>query len=122
MVPSGKPGGSGTDRQDITSGPINAIKFTYEKGKIELSGEMKNGLVEIRVTDNGIGIQKHNLEKILNNKEYYTTFGTRREKGSGLGLNLCIDFVRRNSGDLFIESDYEQGSTFTFTLPAEKPE
>jgi len=101
---------------------INAIKFTYEKGTITLDSECKNGQVEISVQDDGIGIQKHNLEKILNNKEYYTTFGTRREKGSGLGLNLCIDFVRRNNGDLFIESEYEKGSTFTFTLPISNSE
>ena len=101
---------------------INAIKFTYEKGTITLSSERKNGQVEISVQDNGIGIQKHNLEKILNNKEYYTTFGTRREKGSGLGLNLCIDFVRRNHGDLFIDSEYQKGSIFTFTLPTQNSE
>jgi len=101
---------------------INAIKFTYEKGRITLSSEKRNGQVEISVSDTGIGIQKHNLQKILDNKAYYTTFGTRREKGSGLGLNLCIDFVRRNNGDLFIDSEYKKGSSFTFTLPAREEE
>lgn len=96
---------------------INAIKFTREKGQITITSEYKEELVEVSVGDNGVGIQKQNLEKILNMKEYYTTFGTKREKGSGLGLNLCIDFIRRNNGELYIDSDYGKGSTFTFTLP-----
>lgn len=96
---------------------INAIKFTDEQGKVTISSTESNGKVEVEVADNGIGIQKSNLEKILNNKEYYTTFGTKREKGSGLGLNLCIDFINRNDGELFIDSEYGKGSTFTFTLP-----
>ena len=96
---------------------INAIKFTREKGQITMASEYKDGLLELSVSDNGVGIQKQNLEKILNMKEYYTTFGTKREKGSGLGLNLCIDFIRRNNGELYIDSEYGKGSTFTFTLP-----
>lgn len=97
---------------------INAIKFTDEKGTVSISCKESNGKVEIEVADNGIGIQQSNLEKILNHKEYYTTFGTKREKGSGLGLNLCIDFIQRNNGELFIDSEYGKGSTFTFTLPS----
>ncbi|MBS3807136.1 MAG: hybrid sensor histidine kinase/response regulator [Bacteroidales bacterium] len=99
---------------------INAIKFTREKGQITITSEYKDGLLEVSVGDNGVGIQKQNLEKILNMKEYYTTFGTKREKGSGLGLNLCIDFIRRNNGELYIDSDYGKGSTFTFTLPVKE--
>jgi len=97
---------------------INAIKFTDEKGTVSISGKENNGKIEVEVADNGIGIQQSNLEKILNYKEYYTTFGTKREKGSGLGLNLCIDFIERNNGELFIDSEYGKGSTFTFTLPS----
>ncbi len=99
---------------------INAIKFTHEKGQITLSSNEKEDMVEISVADTGVGIQKQNLEKILNNKEYYTTFGTRREKGSGLGLNLCVDFIRRNNGELYIDSEYGKGSTFTFSLPVKQ--
>lgn len=98
----------------------NAIKFTHEKGRITLDYEVRDGMAEVSVSDTGTGIQKQNLEKILNMKEYYTTFGTRREKGSGLGLNLCIDFIRRNNGELYIDSEYGKGSMFTFTLPLEK--
>jgi two-component system sensor histidine kinase/response regulator len=98
----------------------NAIKFTHEKGCITLDYEVRDGMAEVSISDNGTGIQKQNLEKILNMKEYYTTFGTRREKGSGLGLNLCIDFIRRNNGELYIDSEYGKGSMFTFTLPLER--
>ncbi len=100
----------------------NAIKFTHEKGRIIIDYELREGMAEVSISDNGTGIQKQNLEKILNMKEYYTTFGTRREKGSGLGLNLCIDFIRRNNGELYIDSEYGKGSMFTFTLPLEKTE
>lgn len=96
---------------------INAIKFTGENGRVSLSSKENNGKVEVEVADNGIGIQESTLQKILNQKEYYTTFGTNREKGSGLGLNLCIDFIDRNNGKLYIDSEYGKGSTFTFTLP-----
>jgi two-component system sensor histidine kinase/response regulator len=97
---------------------VNAIKFTDDGGNVTISGNEKNGKVEVHIADTGIGIKKGDLEKILNKKDYYTTFGTKREKGSGLGLNLCLDFVARNNGDLFIDSEYGKGSTFTFTLPA----
>ncbi|MGM0597584.1 MAG: hybrid sensor histidine kinase/response regulator [Myxococcota bacterium] len=100
---------------------INALKFTDEEGVVTISSSKRNGMLEIHVIDNGIGIQKSNLEKILNQRNYYTTFGTNREKGSGLGLNLCLDFINRNDGELYIVSEYGKGSTFTFTLPVDQP-
>lgn len=101
---------------------INAIKFTDEKGTVSISSAESNGKVKVEVADNGIGIKQSDLDKILNKKEYYTTFGTKREKGSGLGLNLCIDFINRNNGKLFIDSEYGKGSTFAFTLPGGHPQ
>jgi two-component system, sensor histidine kinase and response regulator len=96
---------------------INAIKFTDAKGSITINSEEKDDYVKTSITDTGIGIKKSTLEKILNNRDYYTTFGTNREKGSGLGLNLCLDFIERNDGELFIDSEYGKGSTFSFVLP-----
>lgn len=96
---------------------INAIKFTDAKGSITISSEERDDHVKISIADTGIGIKKSTLEKILNNRDYYTTFGTNREKGSGLGLNLCLDFIERNGGELYIDSEYGKGSTFSFILP-----
>jgi two-component system sensor histidine kinase/response regulator len=98
----------------------NAIKFTKENGKVELTSETHKDMVHIHIKDTGIGIDEENLKKIHDQKQYFTTYGTKREKGSGLGLNLCFDFAKRNNGDLKINSTLEEGSTFTLSLPISK--
>ena len=95
----------------------NAIKFTGENGEIKVSATIKENYLEIAVSDTGIGISNENLEKIFS-KENFTTYGTEGEKGSGLGLQLCQEFVEKNGGKIWIESKEEQGTTFFFTLPA----
>jgi signal transduction histidine kinase len=95
----------------------NAIKFTKEEGEVKIYSKKEGDYIILSVEDNGIGITKENLEKIFNRKEYFTTYGTEREKGSGLGLNLIFDFLDKNKGELFIDSDYGKGSTFSFSLP-----
>lgn len=95
----------------------NGIKFSHEGGNMDVSAIRKNGIVEISVTDEGIGMEKDVLEKILNKKSNYTTPGTKGEKGSGLGLDLVIDFVEKHDGKIWADSTPGKGSTFTFTLP-----
>ncbi|SRR6056297_6467 len=95
----------------------NAIKFTKEEGEVKIYSKKEGNFVILSVEDNGVGITKENMEKIFNRKEYFTTYGTEREKGSGLGLNLIFDFLDKNKGELFIDSDYGKGSTFSFSLP-----
>jgi len=94
----------------------NAIKFTKENGKIEISHILDNKTVTISVKDTGIGIETQNISKIFNENEYFTTYGTNREKGSGLGLNLCKEFIEKNNGKIWVESTYGQGATFSFSL------
>lgn len=94
----------------------NAIKFTPEKGKVEIGINDLSSFAEIYVQDTGVGISKEALQKI-NEKNFFTTKGTASESGTGLGLVLVRDFLARNGGQMYIESKPGKGSTFSFTLP-----
>lgn len=97
----------------------NAIKFTPENGKIEVSSKAINNIVEIRVTDTGIGIDKDKLAKIFSlDKE--KVIGTKGEKGNGLGLFFCKEFIEKNNGKMGVESKVGEGSSFYCTVPTEK--
>ena len=90
----------------------NAIKFTPDEGTITVSATEKNGKTIISVADSGIGISEEDLPKVLNPNTHHTTYGTNREAGSGLGLTLCKDFVEKNDGTIWVESELGKGSTF----------
>lgn len=98
----------------------NAIKFTPEFGKISVTSEMENDIINISVVDTGVGISQDDKEKLFSKSLYYTTYGTNNEKGSGLGLMLCKEFVERNKGKIRVESKIGEGSTFIVTLPSIK--
>jgi len=100
----------------------NAIKFSNKDGKIRIYSKANKDTVFLNIEDNGVGIDEENLKKIQDKKQFFTTYGTGREKGSGLGLNLCFDFAKRNNGDLAINSTKGEGSTFTLSLPINKKE
>lgn len=96
----------------------NAIKFTPEHGTIDIgitSREKK--LVTLYIKDSGIGIKKEDLESLLNIDSKVKERGTNNEQGSGLGLKLCKQFVKKNNGQIRIESEQNKGSTFFITLP-----
>lgn len=95
----------------------NALKFTPEKGTIELSTKRINGHVQIELKDSGVGIPEENIPKLFDSSQYVTTYGTNRESGSGLGLQLCHDYIKKNSGDIWVESEVGAGTSFFFTLP-----
>lgn len=97
----------------------NAIKFTPENGIVSLYAQTKDDMIEISVSDTGLGISQSAMEKISQN-DYYTTKGTASESGTGLGLMLCKEFVMRNNGQLRIQSSPGKGSTFSFAVPAFK--
>jgi two-component system, sensor histidine kinase and response regulator len=94
----------------------NAIKFTPAHGTVIIRLETESGFCRISVIDNGIGMDRETLARIQDNS-YYSTNGTARESGTGLGLMLCRDFLSKNNGALVIESEPGKGSTFSFTLP-----
>ena len=95
----------------------NAIKFTHTGGKITISAKACNPFVEIAVKDNGIGISQEVQGKLFKTGSFYTTPGTHDEKGSGLGLLLCKEFVELHGGSIQIESELGNGCEFKFTLP-----
>ncbi len=98
----------------------NAIKFTNKGGKVEVSGSNYDKYVEISVKDNGIGISEEDLEKIFRIDIKYSTAGTANERGSGLGLVLCKEFIEKNLGTLKANSKPDEGSEFIFILPRAK--
>jgi PAS domain S-box-containing protein len=97
----------------------NSIKFTPSGGTIEIDAINKKDKsnIEINVKDSGIGIPLAKLEKLFKNDDTFTTIGTSGEKGTGLGLMICKEFVEIHNGKIWIESEEGKGSTFYFTLP-----
>ena len=99
----------------------NAIKYSQEGGRIVISVREESTHAVISVRDFGIGIKEEDIPKLLNPEIHHTTYGTKNEEGSGLGLQLVQDLTRRNGGELTIESKEGEGSTFTFTIAKEQP-
>jgi two-component system, NtrC family, sensor kinase len=95
----------------------NALKFTPEGGRIDVSARMQDGVAEIAVTDTGVGIAPEDQEAIF---EEFRQVGTADKKveGTGLGLALSRKFIELHGGRIWVESTVGQGSTFIFTLPA----
>jgi len=95
----------------------NAIKFTPPGGHITLSAQRSNGQVSISVSDTGTGMTKDQLDNLFQLDINLTKKGTSEEKGTGLGLILCKEFVEIHNGTLQVDSDPDKGSIFTFSLP-----
>lgn len=95
----------------------NAIKFTPVSGEISVSGNLEQDAMTIAISDNGQGIPKEDIQKILNPNEHFSKLGTENEPGTGLGLVLCQSFIKKNGGTLNIKSAVGKGSTFYFNIP-----
>ena len=95
----------------------NAIKFCNESGNVIISSKRQEDSVEISVQDEGVGIPVENLEKIFQEKGRFTTLGTNKEQGTGIGLMLCKTFVGKQNGRIGVESKENEGSRFWFTIP-----
>ncbi len=95
----------------------NAIKFTRENGIIELKSDSNEDHVKVSIADNGIGISKDNIEKLFRIDSTFTIKGTANEIGTGLGLIICKEFVEKQKGKIWVESEPGKGSEFSFTLP-----
>lgn len=95
----------------------NALKFTYNGGKITIECEEKPDLFVISVADNGEGIESEIMDNLFLDNSGYSTIGTENEQGSGLGLMLVKDFAQRIGGTIWVESTPEKGSIFSFTIP-----
>lgn len=95
----------------------NAIKFTNDGGHVIVAAREHGTEWLVSVKDNGVGIKPEVLEILFDKTAPYTTRGTANEKGTGLGLILCKEFVEKNGGKIWVESEEGKGSTFWFTLP-----
>ncbi len=108
-------------RQVVLNLLSNALKFTPEGGRIDVAAVPKDGLVEVSVSDTGIGIAPEDQEAVF---EEFRQVGTAAKKveGTGLGLTLCRKFVELHSGRIWVRSQLGVGSTFTFTIPVRRGE
>lgn len=95
----------------------NAIKYTNTGGKITISASERKQYVEIAVKDNGIGISFEARRNLFKIDGFHSKAGTNNEKGTGLGLLLCKEFIEMHGGDIRVESAQGRGSKFIFTLP-----
>jgi len=105
---------------------INSFKFSFRNGSVTISEkyriEKSKGYIELSIADTGTGIPREKIEKLFGTEENFTTSGTENEKGTGLGLILCKEFVEKNGGKIWAESVEGKGSTFRFTIPLEVQE
>jgi two-component system sensor histidine kinase/response regulator len=99
----------------------NSLKFTPHGGSVTISTytqtENNHEKLIIRVTDTGMGMSPDVIDNLMNKNIHFTTYGTDNEKGSGLGFQLCKEFVALNSGRIWIESIPDTGSSFFISLP-----
>jgi signal transduction histidine kinase len=95
---------------------INAVKFS-SNSDIFIDANVEMNLCFISIKDTGIGIKPGRIENLFKIEKTYSTIGTNKEKGSGLGLNICKEFIEKNGGTITVKSQINVGSTFTFTLP-----
>ena len=95
----------------------NAVKFTNKGGKVVVDAKLSNKVITLSVKDNGIGIPKKDIDKLFRIDTKYTNIGTANERGTGLGLLLCKEFVEKHGGQIWVESQIGKGSEFKFTIP-----
>ena len=95
----------------------NAIKFSNANGEITIFTKINDNFIELSVRDNGVGIAPNALKNLFYLESNISTPGTSGEKGTGLGLILVKDFVEKNGGEIWVESEVQRGSIFSFTLP-----
>ncbi len=95
----------------------NAIKFSYEGGQVNILAARDGGKLTIQIKDRGTGMDEETIQGLLKLQQNLTTTGTGNEKGTGLGVALCSDYLQKGGGQLSVESILGQGTTFTITLP-----
>ena len=99
----------------------NAVNFTNNDGQVILESTLEGNELIIRVIDNGIGINSENIHKLFRIDEKVIGRTTEGGKGTGLGLILCREFIEKNGGNMWVESELSRGSTFSFSLPVIPP-
>jgi signal transduction histidine kinase len=95
----------------------NAIKFTNNGGLIIVYAQQNNSDITVTVSDNGVGIPNDVKAQLFDITKTHSSKGTANEKGTGLGILLCKEFVEKHGGKIWVESEVGKGSEFKFTLP-----
>jgi two-component system sensor histidine kinase/response regulator len=95
----------------------NAIKFTPNGGKIHVTASQKGSYILVTVEDSGVGMSQEKADNLFAAKTNQSTLGTNKEKGTGLGLMICNDFVTKNNGKIYFKTAQNQGTTFFVELP-----
>jgi len=99
----------------------NSIKFTPEEGTISVEAVPEEDFIHVSVKDNGVGIPLDKQGKLFSFGEFHSTSGTAGEPGTGLGLIICFEFIKKHEGELSFYSESGKGTTFTFSLPCQEP-
>lgn len=95
----------------------NAIKYTNQNGNIHISAEICEKNVTVSVSDNGVGIDPRHINHLFDIQDKIPRNGTAGEKGTGLGLIICKEFIEKHKGKIWVESEPGKGSNFKFTIP-----
>lgn len=95
----------------------NALKFTRPGGEVSISARSEKDEIVITVSDNGVGIDSQRIENLFHIEYSASTYGTANEKGTGLGLTLCKEFIEKHGGRIWVESEEGKGSVFSFSIP-----
>lgn len=95
----------------------NALKFSFPNSSIEINSSIENQFCIISIKDSGVGISSSKTREIFKMDSDYTTLGTDKEKGTGIGLSLCKEFVEKSNGKIWVNSVPNKGTTFYFSLP-----
>ena len=98
----------------------NAIKFSYKGGSIIISSKVENEMLIIEVNDKGVGMNDDKIKNLFKGEATVSSNGTEKESGTGLGLIICKEFVEKHSGEIWVESKKNEGSTFYFSIPLAK--
>lgn len=100
----------------------NSIKFTKKNGSVYIESSENGDFTKIFVIDTGIGMNKSKINELFRIEKQNSTYGTNNEKGSGLGLIICKEFIEKHGGEISIDSEEGKGSSFVFTIPKKAKE
>jgi len=99
----------------------NGIKFSHSGETVQISAEKNRDEIIVHVADNGVGIDPGKIEMLFKIESRYSTIGTNKEMGTGLGLLLCTEFIELHNGKIWAESEPGKGSVFSFSIPVVEP-
>jgi len=99
---------------------VNAIKFTKQNGTINITAKQSGPMVQMLISDSGVGMTPDQVSKLFQSDQLQTTLGTNQEKGSGIGLLITKELIANNGGSIGVESTPNKGTTFIVTMPGKK--